>query len=86
MNVLLASTKSHIIDGRGLSASQAEEEAQRIHKENIQKMSQMSEEEILAEQQELMKILGTFFLSFSIQLKSSVSEFKLEYYKSSSGN
>ena len=56
--LIIFSDKSLIVDGRGLSVSQAEEEAKQIHEENINKLSEMSEEEILAEQQQLLQVLG----------------------------
>ena len=53
-----AGAKPRVIDGRGLSASRAEEEAASIHQENLATLSGMSQEEILAEQQQLLKTLG----------------------------
>lgn len=46
------------MDGRGLSASQAETEARSIHEENMSKLAKMSEEEILEEQKKLLQMLG----------------------------
>jgi hypothetical protein len=48
------------VDGRGLSASGAEKEARSIHEENLNKIAEMTQEEILTEQQQLMEILGWY--------------------------
>ncbi|XP_025104484.1 LOW QUALITY PROTEIN: RNA polymerase II-associated protein 1-like [Pomacea canaliculata] len=55
---------SHIVDGRGLSASQAETEARSIHEENMSKLAKMSEEEILEEQKKLLQMLDPSLVEF----------------------
>ncbi|KAK7104068.1 hypothetical protein V1264_018842 [Littorina saxatilis] len=61
---LQADLKPHVIDGRGLSASRAEEEARSIHKENLAKLSEMSKEEILEEQRQLLQMLDPSLVAF----------------------
>ncbi|XP_076441793.1 RNA polymerase II-associated protein 1-like [Babylonia areolata] len=66
-------SKSRIVDGHGLSVSQAEEEAQSIHKENLAKLTEMSQEEILAEQQQLLQLLDPGLVEF-LKAKSRSGE------------
>ncbi|XP_059143141.1 RNA polymerase II-associated protein 1-like [Physella acuta] len=53
-----------VIDGAGLSASQSKLESQNIHEENVQKLSSMSEAEILDEQQKLLKMIDPKLVEF----------------------
>lgn len=57
---MFAVPRSHIIEGTGLSATFGEEEAKNIHRENIQVLSQMTKEDILAEQKKLFESLGWY--------------------------
>ena len=58
------------IEGTGLSASFGKDEVQRIHQENLQKLHQMGEEEILAEQQKLLQMLGIPPFSFICRINN----------------
>ncbi|KAK7469640.1 hypothetical protein BaRGS_00036369 [Batillaria attramentaria] len=64
VSVQQTDTTSHFISGLGLSASQAEEEARSIHQENLHKLSDMSEQEILEEQQKLLQMLDPQMVEF----------------------
>ncbi|GAB1597752.1 RNA polymerase II-associated protein 1-like [Argonauta hians] len=57
-------TQKSIITGFGLSASNAENEAKAIHRENLNKLSYMSENEILTEQQKLLTLLDPSLVEF----------------------
>ncbi|XP_061173807.1 RNA polymerase II-associated protein 1-like [Saccostrea echinata] len=54
----------HIIRGTGLSATFGEEEAQKIHQENVNKMATMTSEEILEEKNKLLQMLDPKLVSF----------------------
>ncbi|KAK3093836.1 hypothetical protein FSP39_020762 [Pinctada imbricata] len=69
---------SHVIEGTGISATFGKEEAQKIHHENLQKLQQMGEEEILEEQQKLLQMLDPKLVSFLKSKKSSNIEEKKE--------
>lgn len=49
---------SHIIQGTGLSATFGGEDAQKIHQENLSKLSSMTPEEIIEERNKLLQMLG----------------------------
>ncbi|XP_022334117.2 RNA polymerase II-associated protein 1-like isoform X2 [Crassostrea virginica] len=55
---------SHIIQGSGLSATFGEEEAQKIHQENLGKISSMSPEEILEERNKLLQMIDPKLVNF----------------------
>ncbi|CAI9714944.1 polymerase II-associated 1-like [Octopus vulgaris] len=60
-----------IVSGFGLSASNAEREAKAIHAENLNKLSSMTEKEILMERQKLLSMLDPSLINF---LKTRKSE------------
>lgn len=47
-----------LIDGSGLSATFGRTEVHKIHEENVARLSQMSQEEVLEEQRKLLETLG----------------------------
>lgn len=55
---LSSESGSHIIQGTGLSATFGGEEAQKIHQENLSKLSSMTPEEIIEERNKLLQMLG----------------------------
>jgi len=57
----LTSQRPCLITGEGLGRQKSEQEAQAIHKENLEKLRSMSEEEILQEQEKLLAQLGMCF-------------------------
>lgn len=57
----LTSRRPCLITGEGLGSQKSEEEVQAIHKENLEKLQSMSEEEILQEQERLLAQLGMCF-------------------------
>lgn len=57
---------SQIIQGTGLSATFGEEEAQKIHQENLNKISSMSPEEILEERNKLLQMIGMIKVSCNL--------------------
>ena len=57
-----AKQTSKVIEGTGLSATFGKDEATFIHQENLQKLSSMSENEILVEQEKLLKSLGMYWI------------------------
>ena len=62
-NARFGSSVSKFVTGEGLvamgtSKELAQKEMERIHEENVRVMSDMSEEEILQEQEKLKKMLG----------------------------
>ncbi|XP_072283926.1 RNA polymerase II-associated protein 1 [Pyxicephalus adspersus] len=56
--------KPHLITGEGLRNSEAHEEAQRIHKENVNKLKALSEKEILQERERLLSQLDPKLVAF----------------------
>ena len=58
---IFTSQRPCIITGEGLGSKKSEQEAQAIHKENLEKLQSMSQEEILKEQERLLAQLGTCF-------------------------
>lgn len=62
INILFLITDSsshpHVIEGTGLSATFGKKEALKIHQENLQKISELSSDEILEEQKKLLQMLG----------------------------
>ncbi|XP_041353389.1 RNA polymerase II-associated protein 1-like isoform X2 [Gigantopelta aegis] len=60
---------SKIIHGTGLSASLADEEAQKIHSENLKQMASMTEQEILEEQKKLLEMLDPKLVEYLRNLK-----------------
>lgn len=55
---LSSESGSHIIQGTGLSATFGGEEAQKIHQENLSKLSSMTPKEIIEERNKLLQMLG----------------------------
>ncbi|XP_053553790.1 RNA polymerase II-associated protein 1 isoform X2 [Bombina bombina] len=55
---------SHLITGEGLQRPDSHEEAQRIHKENVEKLKAMSKEEILHERDQLLSQLDSKLVAF----------------------
>ncbi|KAL5008923.1 hypothetical protein ScPMuIL_014504 [Solemya velum] len=68
--------RSHIIEGTGLSATFGEEEAKNIHRENIQVLSQMTKEDILAEQKKLFESLDQNTIAFLKQRKDDIGQIR----------
>ncbi|KFO94661.1 RNA polymerase II-associated protein 1, partial [Buceros rhinoceros silvestris] len=60
----LTSQHPCLITGEGLGSQKSEEEAQAIHKENLEKLRSMSEEEILQEQERLLSQLDSSLVAF----------------------
>ncbi|XP_008939855.1 PREDICTED: RNA polymerase II-associated protein 1, partial [Merops nubicus] len=56
--------RPRLITGEGLGSQKSEEEAQAIHKENLEKLQSMSEEEILQEQERLLTQLDPSLVAF----------------------
>lgn len=52
----------------GLGSQKSEQEAQAIHKENLEKLRSMSEEEILQEQERLLAQLGMCFPGWILEM------------------
>ncbi|NXJ65711.1 RPAP1 protein, partial [Rostratula benghalensis] len=53
-----------LITGEGLGGQKSEQEAQAIHRENLEKLQSMSEEEILQEQEKLLAQLDSSLVAF----------------------
>ncbi|XP_010578373.1 PREDICTED: RNA polymerase II-associated protein 1 isoform X4 [Haliaeetus leucocephalus] len=66
----LSSQQPCLITGEGLGSQKSEQEVQAIHKENLEKLQSMSEEEILQEQERLLAQLDSSLVAF---LKSRCS-------------
>ncbi|NXS53434.1 RPAP1 protein, partial [Brachypteracias leptosomus] len=60
----LASQWPRLITGEGLGSQKSEQEAQAIHRENLEKLQSMSEEEILQEQEKLLAQLDSGLVAF----------------------
>ncbi|XP_037994029.1 RNA polymerase II-associated protein 1 isoform X1 [Motacilla alba alba] len=60
----LTSQRSRLITGEGLGSQKSEQEAQAIHRENLEKLQSMSEEEILQEQARLLAQLDPSLVAF----------------------
>uniref|UniRef100_A0A8C3DJ23 RNA polymerase II associated protein 1 n=1 Tax=Corvus moneduloides TaxID=1196302 RepID=A0A8C3DJ23_CORMO len=60
----LTSQRPCLITGEGLGSQKSEQEAQAIHKENLEKLQSMSEEEILQEQAKLLAQLDPSLVAF----------------------
>uniref|UniRef100_A0A8C4UNG6 RNA polymerase II associated protein 1 n=1 Tax=Falco tinnunculus TaxID=100819 RepID=A0A8C4UNG6_FALTI len=60
----LISQRPCLITGEGLGSQKGEQEAQAIHKENLEKLQSMSEEEILQEQGRLLAQLDSSLVAF----------------------
>uniref|UniRef100_A0A8C3U881 RNA polymerase II associated protein 1 n=1 Tax=Catharus ustulatus TaxID=91951 RepID=A0A8C3U881_CATUS len=60
----LTSQRPCLITGEGLGSQKSEEEAQAIHRENLEKLQSMSEEEILQEQARLLAQLDPSLVAF----------------------
>uniref|UniRef100_A0A8B9EWB5 RNA polymerase II associated protein 1 n=1 Tax=Amazona collaria TaxID=241587 RepID=A0A8B9EWB5_9PSIT len=60
----LTSQQPCLITGEGLGSQKREEEVQAIHKENLEKLQSMSEEEILQEQERLLAQLDPTLVAF----------------------
>ncbi|NWR29168.1 RPAP1 protein, partial [Tachuris rubrigastra] len=58
------SQRSCLITGKGLGSQKSEQEAEAIHKENLEKLRSMSEEEILQEQARLLAQLDPSLVAF----------------------
>ena len=52
--------ESYILTGAGLNESGGDSEVQKIHQENVEKLSSMSHEEIMIEREKLLAALGKF--------------------------
>ncbi|XP_039924071.1 RNA polymerase II-associated protein 1-like isoform X1 [Hirundo rustica] len=63
-DVFLTSQRPCLITGEGLGSLKSEQEAQAIHKENLEKLQSMSEEEILQEQARLLAQLDPSLVAF----------------------
>uniref|UniRef100_A0A8D0FIF0 RNA polymerase II associated protein 1 n=1 Tax=Strix occidentalis caurina TaxID=311401 RepID=A0A8D0FIF0_STROC len=63
---ILTSQWPCLITGEGLGSQKSEQEAQAIHRENLEKLRSMSEEEILQEQERLLAQLGMSWDSCSL--------------------
>ncbi|NWU65977.1 RPAP1 protein, partial [Pterocles burchelli] len=60
----LTSQRPCLITGEGLGGQKSEQEAQAIHKENLEKLQSMSEEEILQEQERLLAQMDPNLVAF----------------------
>ncbi|NXN18865.1 RPAP1 protein, partial [Indicator maculatus] len=60
----LTSQQPCLITGEGLGSQKSEQEAEAIHKENLEKLRSMSEEEILQEQEKLLAQLDPGLVAF----------------------
>ncbi|KAM9291758.1 RNA polymerase II-associated protein 1 isoform 2-T2 [Morus bassanus] len=60
----LTTQRPCLITGEGLGSQKSEQEAQAIHKENLEKLRSMSEEEILQEQKRLLAQLDSGLVAF----------------------
>ncbi|NXA10836.1 RPAP1 protein, partial [Sapayoa aenigma] len=60
----LTSQRPRLITGEGLGSQNSEEEAEAIHRENLEKLRSMSEEEILQEQTKLLSQLDSSLVAF----------------------
>ncbi|NXT28112.1 RPAP1 protein, partial [Syrrhaptes paradoxus] len=60
----LTSQRPCLITGEGLGGQKSEQEAQAIHKENLEKVQSMSEEEILQEQERLLAQMDPSLVAF----------------------
>ncbi|XP_062491730.1 RNA polymerase II-associated protein 1 [Pezoporus occidentalis] len=60
----LTSRQPCLITGEGLGSQKSEEEVQAIHRENLEKLQSMSEEEILQEQERLLAQLDPSLVAF----------------------
>ncbi|XP_068802040.1 RNA polymerase II-associated protein 1 isoform X4 [Struthio camelus] len=58
------SQRPYIITGEGLGNEKSEQEAQAIHKENLEKLQSMSQEEILQERERLLAQLDSSLVAF----------------------
>ncbi|KAL4237863.1 RNA polymerase II associated protein 1 [Mactra antiquata] len=70
---------SSIVDGSGLSATFGKSEVKKIHEENIQQLSAMSEEEIVNEQQKLLQMLDPELIKFIKQRQTKSNSKTAEY-------
>ncbi|OXB56545.1 hypothetical protein ASZ78_007255 [Callipepla squamata] len=61
---IFISQRPCIITGKGLGSQRSEQEAQAIHKENLEKLQSMSQEEILKEQERLLAQLDPSLVAF----------------------
>ncbi|KAL3875002.1 hypothetical protein ACJMK2_037944 [Sinanodonta woodiana] len=62
--LVVSRDSSSVVEGTGLSATFGKEEAHRIHQENMQTLSAMSQDEILAEQKKLLETLDHRIVEF----------------------
>ncbi|XP_056401558.1 RNA polymerase II-associated protein 1 [Hyla sarda] len=56
--------KSHVVTGEGLRSAAGHEEAERIHKENMERLKTLSQEEIIQERDKLMSQLDPKLIAF----------------------
>ncbi|XP_069807066.1 RNA polymerase II-associated protein 1 [Dendropsophus ebraccatus] len=56
--------KSHVVTGEGLRSAAGHEEAERIHRENVERLQALSQEEILQERDKLMAQLDPKLVAF----------------------
>lgn len=68
----LTSQRPCLITGEGLGSQKSEQEAQAIHKENLEKLRSMSEEEILQEQARLLAQLGMCFPGSALEMRQFI--------------
>ncbi|NXG44940.1 RPAP1 protein, partial [Psilopogon haemacephalus] len=61
---ILTSQRPYLITGEGLGSQKSEQEAEAIHRENLEKLWSMSEEEILQEQKKLLAQLDSGLVAF----------------------
>ncbi|XP_067681020.1 RNA polymerase II-associated protein 1-like [Haliotis asinina] len=69
---------SRIVQGSGLSATLGTTEARKIHEENLEKLSTMTQEEIDEEREKLMEMMDPKLLAFLTSRKTMKSETKSE--------
>ncbi|XP_050830960.1 RNA polymerase II-associated protein 1 isoform X2 [Serinus canaria] len=77
----LTSQRPCLITGEGLGSQKSEQEAQAIHKENLEKLRSMSEEEILQEQARLLAQLDPSLVAFLKSQRGNNEGQKKEFKK-----
>lgn len=61
---ILHAQRSHVVTGEGLRSLTSEQEAQNIHKENLERLQSMSKDQILEEQKRLLTQLDPSLVAF----------------------
>ncbi|GFR83261.1 RNA polymerase II-associated protein 1 [Elysia marginata] len=74
---------SSVLDGSGLSVSNKKAEIEQIHQENVEKLTSMSEEEILDEQQKLLDLIDPKLLDFIKKKRTAVARTNMEAHGTS---